>query len=57
MTYDDARRVDISIAITLHGSAAYGWTPVEVVTGPLAVVDAEATGGKRAGHPQDDRNR
>ncbi|WP_158692660.1 hypothetical protein [Streptomyces roseochromogenus] len=37
--------MDDEVAITLYGSAAYGWTPVEVVTGPLTLVAAEATDG------------
>ncbi|EST35161.1 hypothetical protein [Streptomyces roseochromogenus] len=38
-------RVGDEIAVTLHGSPAYGWTPVEVTEGPLAVVEAHATEG------------
>jgi hypothetical protein len=29
------------IVITLHGSTSYGWTPIEVIAGPLTVVEAE----------------
>ncbi|WBO62851.1 hypothetical protein [Streptomyces camelliae] len=38
-------QVGDEVAITLYGSAAYGWTSVEVVTGPLAVIAAETTDG------------
>ncbi|MER6737619.1 hypothetical protein [Streptomyces puniciscabiei] len=38
-------RVGDEVAISLCGSAAYGWTPVEVVTGPLTVIAAETTDG------------
>ncbi|MFF3914251.1 hypothetical protein ACFYZB_12315 [Streptomyces sp. NPDC001852] len=38
-------RVGDEVFITLYGSAAYGWTPVEVITGPLAVIAAETTEG------------
>ncbi|MFF5016702.1 hypothetical protein [Streptomyces sp. NPDC001165] len=38
-------QVGDEVAITLCGSAAYGWTPVEVVTGPLTVIAAETTDG------------
>jgi len=32
-------RVGDEVAVTLHGSSAYGWTSVEVVSGPLSVID------------------
>jgi len=38
-------RVGDEVAVTLHASAAYGWTPVEVVSGPLTVIDAGADEG------------
>ncbi|MEV5878368.1 hypothetical protein AB0L75_29915 [Streptomyces sp. NPDC052101] len=38
-------RVGEEIAVALHGSPAYGWAPVEIVSGPLGVVDAEAAEG------------
>ncbi|MET8957328.1 hypothetical protein ACWEO4_43990 [Streptomyces sp. NPDC004393] len=38
-------RVGDELSITLHGSSAYGWAPVEVVAGPLTVVETEAAGG------------
>ncbi|MFI2203225.1 hypothetical protein ACH47Z_21055 [Streptomyces sp. NPDC020192] len=38
-------RVGDEVVITLHGSPAYGWTPVEVVTGPLAVTAADMSEG------------
>ncbi|WEO92830.1 hypothetical protein A6P39_001135 [Streptomyces sp. FXJ1.172] len=38
-------RVGDEVVITLYGSAAYGWTPVEVVTGSLTVIAAETTDG------------
>ncbi|MFI6358507.1 hypothetical protein ACIBJF_39210 [Streptomyces sp. NPDC050743] len=38
-------QVGDEVAITLHGTAAYGWTPVEVVTGPLTVIESEVTDG------------
>lgn len=28
------------VAVTLYGAPAYGWTPVEVTSGPLTVIDA-----------------
>ncbi|MGW0205780.1 hypothetical protein ACWDZ8_08100 [Streptomyces sp. NPDC003233] len=33
------------VVVTLRGPAAYGWTPVEVVTGPLKVIAAETADG------------
>jgi antitoxin (DNA-binding transcriptional repressor) of toxin-antitoxin stability system len=33
-------RSGTEIVITLHGSPAYGWTPIEVVAGLLAVIEA-----------------
>ncbi|MGJ5752406.1 hypothetical protein [Streptomyces puniciscabiei] len=33
------------VHITLRGSPAYGWTPVEVVAGPLTVTASETTDG------------
>lgn len=50
-------RVGDEVVITLHGSLGYGWTPVEVVAGPVTVIEAEATRGNRAGHGQGDRCR
>ncbi len=38
-------RVGDEVVITLHGSPAYGWTPVEVVAGPLTVITAETADG------------
>lgn len=38
-------RVGDEAAVTLHGSSAYGWTPVEVASGPLTVIDAGADEG------------
>lgn len=38
-------QVGDEIVVTLHGSAVYGWTPVEVVAGPLTVIAAETTEG------------
>jgi hypothetical protein len=36
-------RVGDQVAVTLHGSAAYGWTPIEAIAGPLTVIDTETT--------------
>ncbi|MCX3060549.1 hypothetical protein [Streptomyces beihaiensis] len=33
------------VAVTLHGTPGYGWTPVEVVDGPLAVIAGEVCEG------------
>jgi len=38
-------RVGDEVAVTLQASAAYGWTPVEVASGPLTVIDAGADEG------------
>jgi hypothetical protein len=38
-------RVGGEVAVTLHGSSAYGWTPVEVVSGPLTVIGSGADEG------------
>ncbi len=38
-------RMGDEVHITLRGSPAYGWTPVEVVAGPLTVTAAETTDG------------
>jgi hypothetical protein len=38
-------RSGTQIVVTLHGSPAYGWTPVEVAAGPLTVVEAGAGAG------------
>ena len=38
-------RVGDVVSVTLHGSPAYGWTPVEVVTGPLTLADTAAVAG------------
>ncbi|MFE2474179.1 hypothetical protein [Streptomyces mirabilis] len=42
-------QVGDEVVVRLHGSPGYGWTPVEVVTGPLEVLTAElAEGNVRA---------
>jgi len=38
-------RSGTEIVITLHGSASYGWTPIEVIAGPLTVVEAGSDEG------------
>lgn len=38
-------RVGDEVAVTLHGSPAYGWTPVEVAAGSLTVIAAETAEG------------
>ncbi|POX42339.1 hypothetical protein C3488_36890 [Streptomyces sp. Ru72] len=38
-------QVGDEIVIILYGSPAYGWTPVEVVAGPLTVIASESTDG------------
>ncbi|MFB8128762.1 hypothetical protein [Streptomyces mirabilis] len=38
-------RAGDEVVITLHGSPGYGWTPVEVVAGPLTVVETRTTEG------------
>jgi hypothetical protein len=38
-------RSGTELVITLHGSPGYGWTPIEVVAGRLAVIESEADEG------------
>ncbi|MFF4576045.1 hypothetical protein [Streptomyces sp. NPDC001410] len=38
-------RVGHEVSITLYGSPAYGWTPVEVVPGPMTLIETEAVAG------------
>lgn len=38
-------RVGDEVVVTLHGSPAYAWTPVEVVAGPMAVISAGTDDG------------
>jgi hypothetical protein len=38
-------RVGDEVVVTLYGSPGYGWTPVESVGGPLAVVGTESSEG------------
>ncbi|MGW7406033.1 hypothetical protein ACWGI9_20265 [Streptomyces sp. NPDC054833] len=38
-------RVGDEVSVTLHGSPAYGWTPVEAVGGPLTLIETAAVAG------------
>jgi hypothetical protein len=38
-------RVGDEVVVTLHGSPAYGWTPPEVASGPLTVLETGAAEG------------
>jgi hypothetical protein len=38
-------RSGTEVVITLHGSPSYGWNPIEVVAGRLAVIESEAAEG------------
>lgn len=38
-------RVGDEVLVTLHGSPGYGWNPVEVVAGPLTIVDVGVVEG------------
>lgn len=38
-------QVGDEVVVTLHGSPAYAWTPVELVGGPMAVISADTGDG------------
>jgi hypothetical protein len=38
-------RVGDEVSVTLYGSPAYGWAPVEVAAGPLTLIETTAVGG------------